>query len=90
MNNDEFLQFFNHPEVFSPKCPFHWQNSVAKPCHFPSFLMNIFHDFSNNPKRINLFEYWIDFDEANALDNCNSTLTLVSTCVNSLALAFLL
>jgi hypothetical protein len=63
---------------------------MAKPCNFSPFLVNFFHDLRHHSQGINLSEDWVYLDEADALDMVHGTLTLVSTCVSSLALAFLL
>jgi hypothetical protein len=49
------------------KSSFNWTYSMAKSSDFPAFLMYLFHNFTNNSYRIDLFEDGIDFYEANAL-----------------------
>lgn len=90
MNINQLFQLIDHPKVLSPKRPLNWQYSMAKPCDFSTFFMNLFHDFCDYPQRIYLSEDWIDFDEDYTLDNGRLTLTLVSICINNLAFAFLL
>jgi hypothetical protein len=86
----QLLQLLDHPEVLRPKCTLHWQDSVAKSGHLSTLLVNLLHYFGNHPQGVDLTEDWIDFYETDTLDNWWGTLTLVSTWVSNLALAFLL
>lgn len=48
---------------------------MAKTCDFSAFFMNIFHDDLHDLQRIDLLEYWVDFNKANTLSDDKCTLT---------------